>query len=163
MLKKLEDLPNWSMYLSEQQKKGIKYKFWSRPTIGWKLSCDDKHPRTSVIRAASHESSKSSMNPGAVIGLLATAFGAGILFSLIALILFCGGCMKRRSCGEGGNRVMPTICLSIQLVLIIVVTILLFSQKDELADRKKTMEALEFVNGCGDEYMTIPKDFLPEI
>jgi len=102
------------------------YKFWSRPTISWKLSCDDKHPRTSVVRAASHESDKSSMHAGVIIGLLASAFSVGIAVSFVSLILFCGGCCKRSACGEGGLRVIPTVCLSIQLVFIVIVTILVW-------------------------------------
>ena len=163
VLKKLEDMPNWSMYLSESQKKQIQYKFWSRPAISWKLSCDDKHPRSSVLKAASHESDKEGLNPGLVIGLLAAAFGVGIAVSFVALIMFCGGCAARRNCGKGPLRVMPTICLTIQLVMIVIVTVILWGQKEELADRKKTMENLQFVNGCGDDYMSIPKDFVPEI
>ena len=98
------------------------YKFLSRPTISWRLSCDDNHPRTSVVRTASYESDKSSMHASVIIGLLASTFS----LSFVSLILFCGGYCKRSACGEGGLRVIPTVSLSIQLVFIVIVTILVW-------------------------------------
>ena len=58
----LEDLPNFSMYVSKTVKKQIKYKFWSRTTIPWSINCDDTHPRYSVVAAANEEDDKSSLN-----------------------------------------------------------------------------------------------------
>uniref|UniRef100_A0A7S3MKJ6 Uncharacterized protein n=1 Tax=Favella ehrenbergii TaxID=182087 RepID=A0A7S3MKJ6_9SPIT len=163
VLKKLEDLPNFSLYTSETAKKNYRYTFWSRSTISWKLSCDDKHPRSSVLKAANFEKDKSEMHEGVIIGLLSIAFGIGAAGAFGTTVFFCAGCLKKRDCGKGGLRVLSTICLSIQLVFIIVSFFLMQSQKGELAERKKAMEDLAFVNGCGDDYMNIPTSFVPTI
>jgi len=41
VLDKLQELPNFSQYVSRDNKKNMLNKFWSRPTISWKLECDD--------------------------------------------------------------------------------------------------------------------------
>ena len=95
VLDKLEDLPNFSEYVSKDNKKNQYYKFWTRPTISWKLECDDKTPRVSVVKAADFERDKEPMNEGMVIGLSVTAFTVGFIVSLGFLILFCCGVLER--------------------------------------------------------------------
>ena len=93
--------------------------------------------------------------------LLGISFGAGVLFSFGFLIAFCAGCCKRSE--FSGMRICGVVCLTIQLVLLTVSMILINGQRGELRERKDAMEDLEFVNGCGDEYMNIPTHFVPEI
>ena len=161
VLKKLEELPMFDNYSSEGEKQRIEYSFWSRPTISWKLSCDDKHPRNSVIHAANIEADKSDLHESTIIILLGISFGAGVLFSFGFLVAFCAGCCKRSE--FSGMRICGVVCLTIQLVLLTVSMVLINGQRGELRERKDAMEDLEFVNGCGDEYMNIPTHFVPEI
>lgn len=161
MLKKLEDLPMFDQYISKDAKKLIDYKFWSRPIIGWKLSCDDEHSRASVLKAADLESDKADMYEGTIIVLVALSVFMGTFISFIMMVLFCSGCQNRRD--FVATRLPGICCLGIQLVLLIVAFFLINGQRGELSERKKSMEDLEFVNGCGDEYMHIPDTFVPQI
>lgn len=94
VLKKLEELPNFTLYSTELAKQGVNYKFWSRPTISWKLNCDDQHSRMSVMKAADTESEKADLHVGTIIALTATSFSIGALVSFIFMVCFCGGCCK---------------------------------------------------------------------
>lgn len=48
----LHRMPNYQLYVNDVAKKQVKYHFWSRSTISWKLECDESSPRTSVVQAA---------------------------------------------------------------------------------------------------------------
>lgn len=113
------------------------------------------------MRAANKESDKDSLQEGTIIALLAIAFGGGVLGSFIYMVLFCGACCSRSDFGK--QRVPGIICLGIQMILLFVTTILMNGQRGELTERKESLEALSFVNGCGDEYMNIPENFVPMI
>jgi len=163
VLDTLEDLPNFSMYVTESTKKNIDYGFWSRSTIPWSLDCEVEHPREKVINAANFEKEKEPLNETAVIVLSAIAYGAGFLATLVVTgCLFVGKC-KKKCFGEVQAKGATGLCLGIQLILFIVTVILVFGQKTELAERDEAMRQLTFVNDCGDKFTQIPDYFLPEI
>ncbi len=121
MLKKLENLPNYSMYVNESQKKDNLYKFWARPSISWDLKCDDKHPRNSVVSAANVEKDKEPLYEGAVMSLSIVAISVGTVAAFVVLTLFCVGKCKKRACGEAGTKGLTGCCLFIQLILFTIV------------------------------------------
>lgn len=121
MLKKLEDLPNFSLYVNESMKKNNLYKFWARPSISWDLKCDDKHPRNTVVSAANIEKDKEPLNEGAVMTLSIVAISAGTVAAFVVLTLFCVGKCKKSACGESGTKTLTGCCLFIQLILFTIV------------------------------------------
>lgn len=162
VLDTLEDLPNYSLYVTSSAKKQIMYGFWSRPAISWNLSCESEHSRDSVIQAASFEKDKEGLGEAWVIGLLSIGYGVGIAVSSIFLVLYCYGTFSRRDLGEGQHLVSGA-CLGVELILISVATFLVSGQKGELLERKNAIQALSFVNDCGDKYTNIPENFVPDI
>ena len=54
-------------------------------------------------------------------------------------------------------------CLGIQMIVLIVVVVFIFGQQEELMERDEAINALSFVNDCGDKYTKIPDYFLPQI
>jgi len=92
VLDRLEMLPNFANYFSESAKEGIKYNLWQRPTISWKLSCEQTESRENVTKAARSERDKSdSMHETAIIIMLSIAFGGGILIGAGLLMIFFNG------------------------------------------------------------------------
>lgn len=73
--------------------------FWSRTTIPWKLSCDDKHSRSSVIKAAEFEKDKEPLNAGVVMILLAIAYAFGFIISFATFCMFLFGKWSRGNMG----------------------------------------------------------------
>lgn len=163
VLDTLEDLPNFSMYVTESTKKNIDYGFWSRATIPWSLDCEEEHPREKVINAAIFEKEKEPLNETAVIVLSAIAYGAGFLATLILTGFLLGGKCDKKCFGEVPTKGITGCCLTIQLILFIITVVLVSGQKTELAERDEAMRQLTFVNDCGDKFTQIPDYFLPEI
>lgn len=95
VIKKLEDLPNYSMYVNDSSKRSNIYNFWARPTISWALKCDDKHPRNSVVAAAEFEKEKDALNEGAVVIMSCIAFSVGLVASIVVMVIFCAGKCRR--------------------------------------------------------------------
>lgn len=121
MLSKLEDLPNYSQYVNEGQKRNNMYRFWARPTISWDLKCDDKHPRNSVVDAANLEKDKEPLNEGAVMTLSIIAISAGTVASFVVMILFCAGKCRKGACGDGLTMGCSGFGLMCQLILFTIV------------------------------------------
>ena len=163
VLDTLEDLPNYSLYVSSNAKKNIEYGFWARSTIPWSLECEDTHPRDQVIAAANFEKEKAALNEVGVIVVSAIAYGVGFLATLAILGCFLGGKCHKSQLSEIQMKVPIGVCIGIQFILFVVAAILVFGQKGELAERETAMEELSFVNGCGDQFTQIPDYFLPEI
>ena len=55
VLATLETLPLSTMYLTESIKEDVLYDFWSRPTIAWRLECEDTVPKNRIVQAARYE------------------------------------------------------------------------------------------------------------
>ena len=163
VLDTLEDLPNFSLYVTDSIKKSIEYGFWSRATIPWSLECEETHPRDSVVQAAKFAGEKEPLNEVAIIVLSAIAYGVGFLAALTMTGCYLGGKYKKSDISEGSTKGGMFCCLGVQLILFIVTVILVFGQKGELVKRDEAIYELSFVNGCGDKYTQIPDYFLPEI
>ena len=159
----LNGLPLYSTLVHDENKKNIDYGFWTRPTIAWKLSCDDDHTRQSVVNAAIVESEKQDLNETAVIGLTLAAVLCGFAGTLAMMILYCGGCCARDTWGELPMRLFTGGCIFIMFILSGVGLILVWGQATELSNREESIHHLSYVNECGDMYTTIPDEFLPEI
>ena len=161
VLDTLEDMPNFSLYVTESNKKNIDYGFWSRATIPWSLECEVNHDRDSVVKAANFEKEKEALNEVGVIVVSAIAYGVGFLATLTVLGCVLGGKCKGKDFGKVEMKGGIGCCLGVQLILFIITVILVFGQKSELSERDEAMYNLEFVNGCGDKYTQIPDYFLP--
>ena len=52
VLDKLKTLPLYSQYVSDEAKEAVNYRFWAKPTIPWRLSCESTNPKDKVVQAA---------------------------------------------------------------------------------------------------------------
>lgn len=138
------------------------YSFWARPSISWKLSCEKDHPRDKVIKAAATSKDKKALSEGLVITLLSIGYGFGFVVSTVLLILFCIGSCSRKVLGQG-MHFATGVCLGIEMILISIATLIISGQKGELGERKEAIDALSFVNECGDKYTNIPANFSTDI
>jgi hypothetical protein len=96
VLDDLEDLPNYSKYVTSTAKKNVKYTFWSRSTISWKLECDATHSRDSVVAAAAFEKEKESLHEDTVIIFSAIGYVIGFIVSTVIFVVYFVGTWKRR-------------------------------------------------------------------
>ena len=161
MLNKLENLPNFSKYSSESVKESIDYKVWARPTINWKLSCDQKHDKADVIKAAkSEKDSQNNLHETAIIVMISIAYGGGIIISSLLLMLMIYG---HSDFVDEARSSTSACCLTWQLILFVVTFFLIRGQRSGLADRYQSISDLQFVNGCGDEFMHIPEHFIDTV
>ena len=110
VLKTLEDLPKYSLYVTSSGKENIEYGFWSRSTIPWLLDCEVEHPRDAVVDAAMIEREKESLNEDAVIWLNTVAYVGGFLATAICFILFIAGKCKVATCGQSGCKGAISCC-----------------------------------------------------
>ena len=161
VLDTLESLPNYSLYLSDTNKKNVEYGFWTRSAISWSLECEETHSRDSVVEAALFEKEKAPLNETGVIVVSAIAYGLGFLVTAVFFMCFAIGKCSRSKIHE--ISIMAGCGLGCQFILFAIATGLVFSQKGELSERDEAMKSLTFVNGCGDKYTTIPDNFLPEL
>lgn len=135
MLDKLEDLANYSMYVTDQNKKNIEYGFWVRPTISWSIECELEHSRDSVVEAAIFEKEKEPLNETAVIVQEAIMYGVGFLVALVMTGCFVRGNCNKRDLGEVYMKGPIGCCLGIQMIVLIVVVVFIFGQQEELMER----------------------------
>ena len=163
VLATLEDLPNYSLYVTDSIEQNIMYGFWSRAAIPWDLECEETHSRDKVVAAANEEKQKESLNEVVIIVLSAIAYGVGFLFTLSITGVFICGKFSEKVISEPKTKVGLGCCMGVQLILFIITIVLVFGQKEELVERDEALTQLSFVNECGDKYTKIPDYFLPEI
>lgn len=163
VLDTLEDLPNFSLYVTSSVKQNIEYGFWSRATIPWSLECEVNHSRDKVVTAAKFEEEKEPLNEVAIIVLSAIAYGVGFLATLTITGCYLGGKCDKRDISQVASKGVMGCCLGVQFILFLITVFLVFGQKGELLERDEAIHELSFVNGCGDKYTQIPDYFLPQI
>ena len=112
VLDTLETLPNYSVYVSKENKKLIEYGFWSRSTIPWKLSCEADYPRESVVDAANFEKEKEALNESTVIWVNTIAYSAGFVATAVFVVLFITGTCSKVIC-ESVGKCVTACCLSV--------------------------------------------------
>ena len=95
VLDTLQSLPNYSLYISEDTKKDIKYGFWSRPTISWSLSCEKIYPRSALVAEVDQEMQKEDLEEMKVIWIGSVAYGVGSLATFVVFVLFLTGCFGK--------------------------------------------------------------------
>ena len=151
------------MYVNESNKKSNKYGFWSRSTIPWKIECSDTHPRSILMNAAVAATTNDPLNETAVNIMSMIAFIGGAVISFVLFFLFiCGKCSKSEAKSSGFKGV-GGCALLVQMILFIIVTVIVFGQKEELEERLHETEEISFVNDCGDKYSKVPEYFLTDI
>ena len=80
------------MYVTKDSKKQVKYSFWSRPTISYKVSCEKEHPRDKLYKAAVYaKASKDALNEMGVIVTSAIGYSVGFLAAFVITVMFLIG------------------------------------------------------------------------
>ena len=115
------------------------------------------------MNAAVAATTNDSLNETAVNIMSMIAFIGGAVISFVLFFLFiCGKCSKKEAKSDGA-RGASGCALMVQMVLFIIVTVIVFGQKEELDERLHETEEISFVNDCGDKYTKVPDYFLTDI
>ena len=153
VLATLEALPLSTMYLTESIKEDILYEFWSRPTIAWRLECEEAIPKTRIVQAARYEQIKQDLNERNVIAISMVAYITGSSLTFLILLLYLSGHYSSQTACSGDEKyqiIASSAGLSFQFILFLITFGMIESQRDELDLRDQAMRALALVNACGD-------------
>lgn len=129
MLDKLDSLPNYNMYVTDSSKKNIKYGFWSRSTIPYKLECEKSHPKDALVRDVNvAKQNQNSLNETGLIVTSSIGFSCGFLAAGVLTVLFCIGTCKRGDCGNPPTRIASAVCTTIQFIMFLVCFFIIWGQ-----------------------------------
>ena len=77
--------------MTEATKKEIKYGFWQRTTIPWKLACEAENSREKVVQAAITEKDKEGLNETYILYICVIGYVLGGLVGIVVFTLFILG------------------------------------------------------------------------
>ena len=86
--------------MTQATKKEIKYGFWQRATIPWKLACESENSRDKVVNASRTEKDKEGLNETWILWLGVVAYVLGGLASIVIFTLFILGKFRRSESSE---------------------------------------------------------------
>jgi len=123
------------MYVQESSKKNVKYGFWFRPAIAWKLECEAETPRDLVVRAAAFEKEKDPLNETTIVVLVSICYGVGFVGTLVVFVLFAIGKMD----SSVPQKIGGGVCSGIQFIMLGITALLVWGQQGELGERHEAM------------------------
>ena len=138
------------MTSSKAEKEAIVYSFWTRPTIPWALECEAARPRSTVMSIAR--------------GSVAEVFYSGKTIMLFGIVLICGTCVIGAGASpalfDGENKAFFVIAVSFLMAFQISLTIstmfFLTTTLERFDNRVDASNRLSAVNGCSDEWTSVP-------
>ena len=153
----LETLPLFKYHFpyAMKAKENVSFDFWTRPTLDWKLTCEEAHPRKVILDAFTN------VDKVGKLSFILIKYGAIVLGGFTIL---CGFLECTCSVLSGGNTCRQIFCpifvfffaVTIQAALIAgIIWFSIVSLKSN-DTRIKSMSILKTINDCSDDLTKLP-------